>query len=170
MLLTTLCLAIDKPRRLQHNKIKGGASPIPLHIISLVYLLPSPLDCNKPPSARLAEMSDSESTSSVDVVSDAPTVASSSEIPAAHVQHDSQASLANAIANFRPTSREVISGIAPHVFDERRQRRRRSIRRHESTKTKKVRLARGESQSSPLRVSAVISLDGEDPAIFMSEF
>ena len=33
------------------------------------------------------------------------------------------ASTAEAIAHFKPTPREVISGIAPHVFDERKRRR-----------------------------------------------
>ncbi|KAF8893250.1 hypothetical protein CPB85DRAFT_228380 [Mucidula mucida] len=39
--------------------------------------------------------------------------------------HD-QATLSAAIANFKPTPKEVISGIAPHVFDDRRVRRRRN--------------------------------------------
>ncbi|KIK65817.1 hypothetical protein GYMLUDRAFT_70107 [Collybiopsis luxurians FD-317 M1] len=40
--------------------------------------------------------------------------------------------ITEAIANFRPTHKEVISGIAPHVFDERRtrSRRRRSLTGH----------------------------------------
>lgn len=38
----------------------------------------------------------------------------------------SSSSTALAIANFRPTSKDVISGIAPHVFDERRTKRSRS--------------------------------------------
>ncbi|KAJ3794356.1 hypothetical protein GGU11DRAFT_845060 [Lentinula aff. detonsa] len=42
--------------------------------------------------------------------------------------------LATAIANFRPTPKEIINGIAPHVFDERRtrSRRRRSLSRRGS--------------------------------------
>ncbi|KAJ4485256.1 hypothetical protein J3R30DRAFT_1333506 [Lentinula aciculospora] len=42
--------------------------------------------------------------------------------------------LATAIANFRPTPKEIINGIAPHVFDERRtrSRRRRSLNRRGS--------------------------------------
>ena len=42
------------------------------------------------------------------------------------------ATTAEAIANFKPTHREVISGIAPHVFDERKTRRKRSQRRASS--------------------------------------
>ncbi|KAF8642868.1 hypothetical protein AX16_009374 [Volvariella volvacea WC 439] len=100
-------------------------------------------------------------------------------------------SVALAIANFRPTSREVISGIAPHVFDERPRRRRRSrsprpywyphghansisgmdcsdyaregiIGAAPGGTTKAASL----KASSPLRMSAVISL--EDCSIFVS--
>ncbi len=42
------------------------------------------------------------------------------------------ASTAEAIAHFKPTPREVISGIAPHVFDERKRRRGAAPRRGEA--------------------------------------
>jgi hypothetical protein len=60
------------------------------------------------------------------------------------------ATTAEAIANFKPTHREVISGIAPHVFDERK--RRRSQRRGSSSmRAHWCNEAGGEKRSSPLR-------------------
>jgi hypothetical protein len=66
-------------------------------------------------------------------------------------------SVATAIANFKPSPREVISGIAPHVFDERQKRRRRSLRR--SSRHFKYAERGSPCSSSPLRCSAVIALD-----------
>ncbi|KAF8168508.1 hypothetical protein B0H34DRAFT_62317 [Crassisporium funariophilum] len=61
---------------------------------------------------------------------------------------------AEAIANFKPTSREVISGIAPHVFDERK--RRKSQRRASGSYWYGP---NGEKRSSPLRGATVLSWD-----------
>ncbi|TFK38743.1 hypothetical protein BDQ12DRAFT_723088 [Crucibulum laeve] len=70
-------------------------------------------------------------------------------------------STASAIANFKPSPREIISGIAPHVFEDRRRRRRPSRTPRPYWYTKH---ANG-TKSSPLRVSAVISWD--DHSIFL---
>ncbi|KAK0199536.1 hypothetical protein DFS33DRAFT_226614 [Desarmillaria ectypa] len=80
--------------------------------------------------------------------------------------HD-QATLAAAIANFKPTSREVISGIAPHVFEDRRYLQRRRSRRNGSPVKRQRSLAamnrsNGGTKRSPLRISAVINLDDPD--------
>ncbi|KDR68809.1 hypothetical protein GALMADRAFT_256671 [Galerina marginata CBS 339.88] len=64
------------------------------------------------------------------------------------------ATTAEAIANFKPTPREVIRGIAPHVFDERK--RRRSQKRAPKPYWY---MSTGEKRSSPLRGAAVISWD-----------
>jgi hypothetical protein len=79
------------------------------------------------------------------------------------------ATTAEAIANFKPTHREVISGIAPHVFDERK--RRRSQRRASS-------LSRpyscneceqgAEKRPSPLRETSVTAWEVEH-SIYLSE-
>ena len=82
------------------------------------------------------------------------------------------ATTAEAIANFKPTHREVISGIAPHVFDERK--RRRSQRRASS-------LSRpywyynelegvAEKRPSPLRETIVCAWELEvEHSIYLSE-
>ena len=79
------------------------------------------------------------------------------------------ATTAEAIANFKPTHREVISGIAPHVFDERR--RRRSQRRVSSpsrpywcNEFEPV----SEKRRSPLRETSVCAWEVER-SIYMSE-
>jgi len=73
-----------------------------------------------------------------------------------------QSSIAAAIANFKPSSRDVISGIAPHVFDERRRRlrprRSSTVIKRASRSFESSRLG-GATESSPLRVSAVITVD-----------
>ena len=74
---------------------------------------------------------------------------------------------AEAIANFKPTHREVISGIAPHVFDERK--RRRSQRRASSPSPpywcdETV----VEKRSSPLRGTSVCAWEIEH-SIYLSE-
>ncbi|KAF9466996.1 hypothetical protein BDZ94DRAFT_1305854 [Collybia nuda] len=74
-------------------------------------------------------------------------------------------SIAAAIANFKPTPREVISGIAPHVFDERRRRRRRS----RSPRPHPYGLHNDGAKSSPLRVSAVIMWDDEENLIYLEQ-
>ncbi|KAG7440078.1 uncharacterized protein BT62DRAFT_938415 [Guyanagaster necrorhizus] len=74
--------------------------------------------------------------------------------------HD-QATLAAAIANFKPTPREVISGIAPHVFEDRRYLQRRRSSRRNGSPGRRQRGRQG-AKRSPLRVSAVINLDDPD--------
>lgn len=82
------------------------------------------------------------------------------------------ASTAEAIAHFRPTPREVISGIAPHVFDERRRRRTSAHRRTQSAGVYGAGATAGyegagqgyvyhsrRSSGSPLKGGAVISWD-----------
>ena len=77
------------------------------------------------------------------------------------------ATTAEAIANFKPTHREVISGIAPHVFDERK--RRRSQRRASSPSrpywcNEQV----AEKRPSPLRGTSVCAWEVEH-SIYLSE-
>ncbi|GLB36780.1 hypothetical protein LshimejAT787_0310670 [Lyophyllum shimeji] len=79
-----------------------------------------------------------------------------------------------AIAKFRPTPKEVIRGIAPHVFDERRRRRRRSHSPrptgHYTTQHKRDGAGAGaKSSSSPLRFSAVMTVDSEGSLIFLDQ-
>lgn len=74
-------------------------------------------------------------------------------------------SIAAAIANFKPTPREVISGIAPHVFDERR--RRRTRRRSHSPRPYHYGSHKDGAKSSPLRVSAVLVWDEEESLIYL---
>lgn len=73
-----------------------------------------------------------------------------------------QAARLAALLNFRPSSRDVISGIAPHVFDDqpsayRRSRSRR--RRRTSSLERRRRSVSPAPHRSPLRLSAVISVD-----------
>lgn len=63
----------------------------------------------------------------------------------------SDASIAAAIANFRPSSKDVISGIAPHVLDERKRRRRRVSRNSYGRRPPSRGLV---VESSPLRTTA----------------
>jgi hypothetical protein len=65
------------------------------------------------------------------------------------------ATTAEAIANFKPTPRDVISGIAPHVFDERKRRRFQKKRANKPYYYGPI----GEKRSSPLRGATVISWD-----------
>jgi len=80
---------------------------------------------------------------------------------------------AEAIANFKPTHREVISGIAPHVFDERKKKRSRSQRRPSSPKrTYWCNEPGGEKRSSPLRGTSVYaerSICLDDPQLHSKE-
>ncbi|KAF7367713.1 hypothetical protein MSAN_00835100 [Mycena sanguinolenta] len=66
-----------------------------------------------------------------------------------------------ALLNFRPSSRDVISGIAPHVFDDQRSswRARSRRRRRTSSQERRRRSASPAPHRSPLRLSAVISVD-----------
>lgn len=65
------------------------------------------------------------------------------------------ASTAEAIAHFKPTPREVISGIAPHVFDERKRRR----GQHRVAAKPYWYAPGGQKRSSPLRGATLISWD-----------
>lgn len=77
---------------------------------------------------------------------------------------------AEAIANFKPTHREVISGIAPHVFDERRKKRSRSQRRASSPKrTYRCNEPGGEKRSSPLRGTIVYACQEVERSICLGE-
>ncbi|KAF8152829.1 hypothetical protein K438DRAFT_1863896 [Mycena galopus ATCC 62051] len=71
-----------------------------------------------------------------------------------------QAQLA-ALLNFKPSSRDVISGIAPHIFDDQRptRRSRSRRRRHTSSPECRRRSMSPAPHRSPLRLSAVISVD-----------
>ena len=70
-----------------------------------------------------------------------------------HADVKVSATTAEAIANFKPTHRQVISGIAPHVFDERK--RRRSQRRTSSPSRTYWCGSSGEKRPSPLRWTSV---------------
>ncbi|KJA20836.1 hypothetical protein HYPSUDRAFT_68161 [Hypholoma sublateritium FD-334 SS-4] len=65
------------------------------------------------------------------------------------------ASTAEAIAHFKPTPRQVISGIAPHVFDERKRRR----GQHRVAAKPYWYAPGGQKRSSPLRGATLISWD-----------
>jgi hypothetical protein len=66
-------------------------------------------------------------------------------------------STAAAIANFKPTPREIINGIAPHVFDDYKRRHGKPSRSH--SKRRPPAEPRMGGKPSPLRGSAVISCD-----------
>lgn len=68
------------------------------------------------------------------------------ELTTPRIVHD-PAAIAAAIANFRPTPKQVINGIAPHVFDERKRRPRR---------TSFVYAPRALGESSPLRMTTCV--------------
>ena len=70
------------------------------------------------------------------------------------------ATTAEAIANFKPTHREVISGIAPHVFDERKKRR---SQRRASSPSRPYRCNEpvAEKRPSPLRGASVCAWEVE---------
>ena len=76
------------------------------------------------------------------------------------------ATTAEAIANFKPTHREVISGIAPHVFDERK--RRRSQRRASSSSRTSWCEPSAEKRPSPLR-GTTVSAFPEEHSIHLGE-
>jgi hypothetical protein len=74
------------------------------------------------------------------------------------------ATTAEAIANFKPTHREVISGIAPHVFDERKRRRSQQRASSPSRPYEPV----TEKRPSPLRGTSVCAREVEH-SIYLSE-
>lgn len=83
--------------------------------------------------------------------------------PTSTTIHD-QDTLTAAIANFKPTPKEVISGIAPHVFDDRRIRRRRNStgrprRRPSMVFACEMRPRSSVETPSPLRISAIITVE-----------
>ncbi|KAE9386364.1 hypothetical protein BT96DRAFT_1006154 [Gymnopus androsaceus JB14] len=112
--------ALNSNSELEAGSLEQSVSPSPSGtVFSESGLATSPLSCvtDTNPSATAA------SVSSDSGVLPKSTLNSNSCSP-------SVSSTALAIANFRPTSKEVISGIAPHVFDERRTRSRRSRSRN----------------------------------------
>lgn len=110
--------ALNSNSELEAGSLEQSVSPSPSGtVFSESGLATSPLFCvtDTNPSAT------------------APSVSSDSGVPPKSTSNSnspSPSSTALAIANFRPTSKEVISGIAPHVFDERRTRSRRSRSRN----------------------------------------
>ncbi|KAK7064990.1 hypothetical protein R3P38DRAFT_63174 [Favolaschia claudopus] len=95
---------------------------------------------------------------------------SDSDGPSRSLSAQQQAQIA-ALLNFRPSSRDVISGIAPHVFEDQRypwrssprSRNRRRGRTPSSERRPGRRSGSGSRTSkSPLRLSAVISLDVDE--------
>ncbi|KAJ7250178.1 hypothetical protein B0H12DRAFT_681319 [Mycena haematopus] len=88
--------------------------------------------------------------------------------PPSLAQQQAQAQL-TALLNFKPSSRDVISGIAPHVFDDQRPsyraRSRRRLRRTSSPECRRRSMSPApHSVRSPLRLSAVLSVDDLDSA------
>ncbi|THU90161.1 hypothetical protein K435DRAFT_274914 [Dendrothele bispora CBS 962.96] len=83
--------------------------------------LSSSSSSHSPPSSRF-----SSTNSTYPAYPPPPHTQANSTTIARYSHHfNPQTSVAAAVANFRPSSRDVISGIAPHVFDERRRRRQR---------------------------------------------
>lgn len=105
--------------------------------------------------------------SSFDSDSDASTAPVSS--PPSQPPPLAPSAISAAIAKFRPTPKEVISGIAPHVFDERRRRRKRSHSPRPASHYTQHHSAGAKSSSSPLRFSAVITVDSEGSLIFLEQ-
>ncbi|KIM38999.1 hypothetical protein M413DRAFT_447362 [Hebeloma cylindrosporum] len=75
--------------------------------------------------------------------------------PSSQRENSRTSTTAEAIANFKPSPRDVISGIAPHVFDERRRRR---FQKKRATKPYWYG-PNGEKRSSPLRGATVMTWD-----------
>ncbi|PPQ73263.1 hypothetical protein CVT26_015221 [Gymnopilus dilepis] len=96
-------------------------------------------------------------------IPDVSSASSSSSLPSSPPQPPAgkfYSTTAEAIANFRPSSREVVRGIAPHVFDERKRRRSHPRSRSRSPKPYwYTTAAGGEMRPSPLRGATVISWD-----------
>ncbi|KAJ7669073.1 hypothetical protein B0H17DRAFT_1335778 [Mycena rosella] len=69
-----------------------------------------------------------------------------------------QAQLA-ALLSFKPSSRDVIGGIAPHIFDDQRRPYRPRPRRRATSPDCRPRPSSPAPRRSPLRLSAVISVD-----------
>ncbi|KAJ7660860.1 hypothetical protein DFH06DRAFT_380921 [Mycena polygramma] len=75
-----------------------------------------------------------------------------------------------ALLNFRPSSRDVISGIAPHVFEDQPQRSRYRPRPRRRTSTSSLACRRRSvspaPNRSPLRLPTAISLEGNNDNAF----
>ncbi|KAJ7474125.1 hypothetical protein FB451DRAFT_1247951 [Mycena latifolia] len=80
-----------------------------------------------------------------------------SRAPAA-LNAQQQAQLA-ALLSFKPSSRDVISGIAPHVFDDQHSLYRSRHRRRASSRERRRRMSSPTPHKSPLRLSAATSVD-----------
>ncbi|KAF8907713.1 hypothetical protein CPB84DRAFT_273925 [Gymnopilus junonius] len=78
------------------------------------------------------------------------------------------ATTAEAIANFRPTSHEVVKGIAPHVFDERKRRRSHPRSGSRSPKPYWYAAGSGERRPSPLRGGATV-IAWDEHSIYLGE-
>lgn len=107
---------------------------------------------------------ESQPTMTIAITETDPSSSSSSSAQRAFKPY---ATTAEAIANFRPSSREVVEGIAPHVFDERKRRRSHPRSRSRSPKPYWYAAASGEKRSSPLRGATVISWD--EHSIYLGE-
>lgn len=70
------------------------------------------------------------------------------------------------LASFRPTPHQIISCIAPHVFDERNRRRRYVKQKHSAGDSSGC--GRGVNRSSPLRGAVIIAWD--EHSIYLGEF
>jgi len=88
--------------------------------------------------------------------------ASNSESSRVSAQQQERAQLA-ALSRFKPSSRDVISGFAPHLFNDQRplhRRGSRSRRRRQTSSTECLRRSVSPApHTSPLRLPAVISVD-----------
>ncbi|KAG6872312.1 hypothetical protein C0995_010963 [Termitomyces sp. Mi166 len=103
-----------------------------------------------------------------------PTRAPPSSMPIPNVLPNAPMNISAAIAKFRPTPKEVINAIAPHVFDERRRRRSPRRRGHSPSPQRPLSAShmhmnylerKGRKTSSPLRISGVFELDNDGESI-----
>ncbi|KAG5644122.1 hypothetical protein DXG03_009068 [Asterophora parasitica] len=106
-------------------------------------------------------MSEFSTPSSVALAAEVAQAQASAPVPAPPV-------ISAAIANFRPTPKEVIKGLAPHVFDERRNRdRRRRSRSPRPLSFYQRKAADKAAGASPLRFSAVITVDSDGSFVLL---
>ncbi|KAG5734173.1 hypothetical protein E4T56_gene1393 [Termitomyces sp. T112] len=95
-------------------------------------------------------------------------------MPLPNVIPNAPMNISAAIAKFRPSPKEVINAIAPHVFDERRRRRSPRRRGHSPSPQRPLSAShmhmnylqrKGRKTSSPLRISGVFELDSDGESI-----